>query len=278
MDAETTARRLSDATTFLFVPGDRPDRFQSAWASRADVVILDLEASVHPDRKETARESVAAWLATAPDTVAALVRFNRLGSEEFSRDWASMSRAEGIGLMLSGAEYQPLRQAGFASEPQRRPLVPLVETAQGVEQSTQLAAMPGVCRLAFGNMDYETEMGLGPGHLGFVYPASRMAVASRCANLAPPIAGVTAEIRQREKLLADIAVERSLGFAAKMCIHPCQVQWAHEAYAVSEEELAWARGILAATSTSHAVAVNGQMIDRPVIERARRLLARASRS
>lgn len=132
---------------------------------------------------------------------------------------------------------------------------------------------PGACRPAFGNMDYAMELGVQA--RGLAYPGFRLAVASRRAGLSAPIAGVTANIREREVMQRDMEFERGVGFAGKMCIHPGQIAWARAAFEPSEEECTWARRILAATAASHAVSVDGQMIDRPVIERAQGILDRA---
>ena len=275
LSSDVTAIRLRRATTFLFVPGNRPDRFESAWNSEADVVILDLEASVHPADKARARAEVSRWLQDAPTQVAALVRLNRLGSDDIALDRQCLAGLRGFGLMISGAEAGLALDGLLADTRGSHPVVLLVETAAGIEQVGQLAALPGVCRLAFGNMDYATELELGPGYWGFVYPSSRLVVASRCAGHPPPIAGVTASIRERDVMANDLEFERGIGFGAKMCIHPEQLPWAREAFEPSEQACAWARRILAATSESHAANVDGQMIDRPVIERARRILDRA---
>jgi len=272
---DAVASRLSRAITFLFVPGNRPDRFASAWSSKADVVVLDLEASVHPDSKSTARVEVARWLPSAPDHVTALVRLNRPGTEDVARDIEALAVLRGFGLMCSGAELGADIDRLLLEAQGKLPVVLLVETALGVEQANQLAALPGVCRLAFGNMDYATELNLGPEHWGLIYPSSRIVVASRCAKLPPPIAGVTANIRDRDAVTREGGFERSLGFGAKMCIHPGQLEWARQVFEPTDEEREWARRILEATANSHAVSVDGQMIDRPVIERASRILERA---
>lgn len=272
---EAVGQRLQQASTFLFVPGNRPDRFESAWRSGADVVILDLEASVHPDSKALARTEVCRWLRDAPDDIAALVRLNRTGTGDMAQDWDRLSSQTGIGLMCSGAEAGPALDDLLANARGSHQVVLLVETAIGIEQANQLAALPGVCRLAFGNMDYATELGLGPEHWGLIYPSSRLVVASKCAGLPAPIAGVTAGIRERDAMSRDMEFERGIGFAAKMCIHPQQIAWARKAFEPSEEDCAWAQRIVAATAESHAVNVDGQMVDRPVIERAQRILARA---
>jgi citrate lyase subunit beta/citryl-CoA lyase len=272
---DVVAARLARATTFLFVPGNRSDRFERAWRSKADVVILDLEASVHPGSKATARAEVARWLRAAPTGATPLVRINRLGTEDATQDWHELSGVQGTGLMCSGAEAGAPLEELLAQARGSHPAVLLVETAIGIEQANQLAALQGVCRMAFGNMDYATELGLGPDHWGFVYPGSRLVVASKCAGLPAPVAGVTANIHDRQAMDADMSFERGLGFTAKMCIHPTQVPWARQAFEPTSDEVAWAQRILKATADSHAIQLEGQMIDRPVIERARRILRRS---
>ncbi|OWT61740.1 HpcH/HpaI aldolase/citrate lyase family protein [Candidimonas nitroreducens] len=269
------ADQLRQASTFLFVPGNRPDRFQSAARSQADVVIMDLEASVHPLSKGVAREQVSLWLAAHSPGIPTLVRLNRPETPDAMLDLQALATIAGIGLMCSGAEIGPNLDRILKAALGQFPVVLLIETALGVEQANQLATLPGVCRLAFGNMDYATELNLGREGWGLIYPSSRLVVASKCAGLAAPIAGVTASIRDRQAIDRDAKFERSLGFGAKMCIHPEQVPWVHEAFEPSEQELAWARRIIEATAESHAIGLDGEMVDRPVIERARRILARA---
>jgi len=268
------AERLRRSSTFLFVPGDRADRFASAWRSGADVVILDLEASVHPANKASARTEVVRRLQAGCDGVTVLVRLNRLDTDEAARDWSDLAGLKGFGILCPGAEIGPLLRGLLDRARFSHPVVLLVETPAGIEQAHELARLPGVCRLAFGNMDYITELGLGLSHWGQVYPASRLSVASGMAGLPPPVAGVTANFRERAVLDADLRFERDIGFGAKMCIHPEQISIARSAFTPTAEECAWAYRVLSATTTSHAVSLDGCMIDRPEIERARRILGR----
>ena len=107
--------------------------------------------------------------------------------------------------------------------------------------------------------------------------ASRLAIASRAAGLAAPVAGVTTALDDEAQLLADWARARAFGFGAKLCIHPKQVAPIHAALQPTEAELAWAQRVLqAAAGSPGAVQLDGRMIDKPVIERARRLVDRAS--
>jgi citrate lyase subunit beta/citryl-CoA lyase len=141
-----------------------------------------------------------------------------------------------------------------------------------------IVAAPGVQRLVFGTLDYVLDLDLSGDPLGLDSAASRLALASRAAGIAPPVAGVTQALNDEAQLLADLARARAHGFAAKLCIHPRQVAAIHAALAPGVEEVTWARRVVAAARQgAGAVQLDGRMIDRPVIERARRTLERADR-
>ena len=141
------------------------------------------------------------------------------------------------------------------------------------------AAAPGVQRLVFGTLDYALDLGLEgelAGTVGLDAAASHLALVSRAAGIASPVAGVTPAIDDDALLLAELARARAHGFGAKLCIHPKQVATIHAALAPTADELAWARRVLvAADGAAGAVQLDGRMVDRPVIDKARRLLARA---
>jgi citrate lyase subunit beta/citryl-CoA lyase len=112
--------------------------------------------------------------------------------------------------------------------------------------------------------------------LGLDAAGSRLAWASRAADLPPPVAGVTPDIDDAVRLCSDFARARAHGFGAKLCIHPKQVALVHEALAPGAAELDWARRVVAAAEgSSGALRVDGRMVDKPVLQRAQRLLARA---
>ena len=141
----------------------------------------------------------------------------------------------------------------------------------------QIAQTDGVVRLAFGTIDYAVDIDIAGDAQALLYPASRMVVASRCAGLPAPIAGVTAAIDHEAKLRSDVAWERSLGFGAKLVIHPRQVAIVHDAMRPGEAEVAWARRVMAATQAAQgAVQVDGRMVDKPVIRKAQAILERIS--
>lgn len=259
--------------SYLFVPGDRPERFAKALASGADAVVLDLEDAVAPAAKAMARAAVGAALASGEPRF--VVRLNDEAAPGFAEDLAAAAAAPA--LMLPKAE-RPETLARLHAAAPRAALLPLVETARGVQAAPALAAMPGVQRLVFGTLDYALDLGLeGPlaETTGLDMPATLLALASRAAGLAAPVAGVTAALDDEARLRADLERARALGFGAKLCIHPRQVAWVHAALRPTADELAWARRVLAAVdAATGAVQLDGRMVDRPVIERARRLVAR----
>ncbi len=263
--------------TYLFVPGNRADRFDKAAVSPAGAVIVDLEDAVAPGDKPAARSSFAAWYrtcGTAADRI--LLRINDETTAWFDDDIALVAQTGVRGVLLPKAESAAQIERISSVLPANGFVIPLVETAKGIVHVDAVACAARVQRIAFGNLDYALDLDLTDDERGFLYPASRIAVASRVAAIAPPIAGVTPEIDDESKLLADLGFARACGFGAKLCIHPKQVGPIHAAMRPSESEIAWARRVeAAARSSPGAVQVDGRMIDRPVIEKALRILARA---
>lgn len=262
--------------TYLFVPGNRPERFDKALASGADVVVLDLEDAVAPDAKDAARAHVREWVAARTGAVPRIaVRVNDAASAWFAAD-LDLLRDGAIGLvMLPKAEAaQAVAEVAGVVGAQGR-VLPLIETALGVRDVDAVAGAPRVHRLVFGTLDYGVDLDLSGDPAGLAYAASRIAVASRCAGIASPVAGVTAAIDDDAQLVADLAAMRAYGFGAKLCIHPRQVAAVRQAMQPTAAELAWARRVLAAAAASGgAVQVDGRMVDRPVLLRARALLDR----
>jgi len=273
-----TAR--SDPRTYLFVPGNRPDRFRKALVSGADAVVLDLEDAVAADAKDAAREAVRAWAAdaTPADRARAVVRTNDLGSPHAARDLAAAADAGLTTVMLPKAESADDVAAVRSAAPDVVVLA-LVESARGLAAAEEIAAAPGVVRLVFGTLDYalDLDLELEDASDGLSYAAGRLAVASRCAGLATPVGGVTPQLDDEPRLLADLAWSRRHGFGAKLCIHPAQVAAIHAALAPTTQAIERARRVLEADAGSPGAAqLDGRMIDRPVVLAARRTLARAA--
>lgn len=262
---------VATASTFLFVPGDRPERFERALASGADVVVCDLEDAVAPGAKEEARDHV---VAAASRGAAVAVRVNAVGTPWHDAD-VSAATDHGLPVMLPKAD---LASATSLAARQQVPVVALVETARGLLDAAEVAALPGVDRLALGHLDLAAELGVDP-DVREVVDAARatLVVASAAAGLAGPVDGVTPQVRDTARLADDAAHAARLGLRGTLCIHPDQVAVAAAAHLPSADELAWAERVLAATDGPLApgvAVVDGRMVDAPVLAQARQVLAR----
>jgi len=264
------------ATTWLFVPGNRPELFDKAFVSGADVIIFDVEDAVAPDDKSEARRAIARWCAAASAHRSRLaIRINDPTTAWFADDLELLRTTAVAVAMLPKAESseqiarvrRPMAADGW--------VIPMIESARGVANVESIASAVGVLRLAFGTLDYAVDLGLSGDERGLTYAASRMAVASKCAGRASPIAGVTIALDDKARLAADVEFARACGFGAKLCIHPRQVEDVRRLFAPTSGEIDWAtRVVAAAESHAGAFALDGKMVDRPVLLKAQAVLVR----
>lgn len=274
MSPHTPVSSADAAATWLFVPADRPERFDKAAASGADVVIVDLEDAVPVAHKEAAREHAARWLSST--SAAAAVRVNATGTPWHSEDVDRLAQVGPILVVLPKAEDPRLISDLVAALPLGSAVVALLETARGILQATEIALVDGVRRLILGSFDLAAELGIDPDH----WPAlagSRHALvlASAVARIAGPVDGVTGDVTDHGRLAQDVTAAVALGFTGKLCIHPTQVPPAASALSPDAADIAWAERVLTAAHTADGgvVVVEGRMVDPPVVARARRILA-----
>jgi len=264
----------------LFVPATRPDRIPKALATGADAVIVDLEDAVAESLKVEARDNLDAFLVANPDACV-LVRINAPTHPEQAADLALCARHAGVvGVLLPKVEsaVQVALAAGCG-----KPVWPIIESARGLAHLAEIAHAQGVERLSFGALDLGLDLGLACGTVGAerMLDQTRYAIVlqSRLAGLAVPLDSVFPDIKNLHGLAEFTASARDMGFGGLLCIHPSQVAVVHETLMPSAEELAWAQRILAAGASGDGVfVVDGQMVDAPVIGRARRLLQRAGQA
>ncbi|MGB7191871.1 MAG: CoA ester lyase [Collimonas pratensis] len=260
--------------SYLFVPGNRPERFAKACAAGAGAVIVDLEDAVPPAEKVAARASVAAWLLSDNPV---LIRINSADTEWF-RDDLALCRLPGVaGIVLPKAErVTDLARVGRAGGIS---ILPLIESAQGFWNVKALSQAPRVQRLVFGSIDFQLDLGIDGDNEELLYFRSQLVLVSRVAGIQSPVDGVSTVIDDHEQLRSDTLRARRLGFGAKLCIHPRQVAQVNEGFSPDESDIAWAKRVLEAASTAEgaAVAVDGKMVDRPVILKAQEILTESKR-
>ncbi|PZV36233.1 HpcH/HpaI aldolase/citrate lyase family protein [Mesorhizobium kowhaii] len=258
----------------LFVPGSRPERFAKADNSGADAVILDLEDAVAPGDKDHAREAVVAYAATLKSSV--VVRINAAGTPWHDTDIDAVRRLDGVSVMLPKAE-RPEDIANMTSYLARGVcVIALVESAVGLANLPDILATPCVVAVAFGSVDFSLDLGCAHDRLTLLAARNEIVWRSRATGRAAPIDGVTTDLSSPEITEDDARHAMKMGFGGKMAIHPRQIEPIRIAFRPSENQITWARDIVDAASSGEAVQVNGEMVDRPVIERARRILRRAA--
>ena len=272
---------LTTARSFLFAPASDERKLARALDADADAVIADLEDAVLPREKSRAREIAATLLRPRRAGVLRLVRVNGTETEWFSGDVEAIAAIGLDGIVLPKATPE----AAAAAAELGVAVVAIVETAVGLLRAPETAAASPVACLMLGAVDLGLDLRLEPrpDALELLHARSSIVLASAAAGLRPPVDRVWVDIRDAVGLGDDCAFARSLGFRGKACIHPDQVTVVNEGFAPTEGDLGRARAIVAAFEQAEAegigaVALDGEMIDLPVVERARELLAEAKRS
>jgi citrate lyase subunit beta/citryl-CoA lyase len=259
--------------SYLFVPGSRPERFAKAQAAGAHAVIVDLEDAVPPAEKAAARAAIAAAL---PLATPVLVRINAGGTPWFDDDLALCRHAGVAGIVVPKAEDAGVVARVRAVGGERVAILPLIESALGLWNAPAIAREPGVARLLFGSIDFQLDLGLTDDEL--VAYRAQLVLVARVAGLPAPVDGVTTALDDADALNRDCERARRLGFGGKLCIHPKQVALVNAAFRPTASEIAWAERVVAAEAAAQgaAVAVDGRMVDRPVLLKARAILAAAA--
>ncbi len=270
--------------TWLYVPGDRPERFAKAIASEADVVIVDLEDAVAPGHKDAARENARALLVAAtPKPV--VVRINDLRSAWGAADLARLRDAPSLaGIRIPKVESaEDVRAVRTALESRTVPLHCLIESARGVEAAFEIAsADPNVASIALGEADLRSDLGVTDED-GLLWARSRIVVAARAADLPAPAMSVYTKIDDLEGLAESCRRGRALGFIGRAAIHPRQLAVIADSFTPTKTEVNAARELLVAlaqaNTAEHGVVVlpSGQFVDRAMIKGAERVVALAAR-
>lgn len=284
-------------TAPLFCPASDPDKVVKSFRYAATATIVDLEDAVAASQKHAAREAVVSLFdANVFRGRLLIVRVNSLGSGLMTEDLEAVVRPGLSAVMMPKAEtaedvraaHSTIRRveksAGLSVDAVR--LIPLIETARGVVNAQQiLSASTRIVAGAFGSVDYLLDLGVNSSDVGIgpelLYPRSAMVVASRVANVSPPVDGPFLDTRDDVSLLAQCQHARALGFQGKLLIHPAQIPVCLEGFAPNRSELQEAAAIVQAFEAAEhqgraATLVEGRLVDYPVYERARTLLHQLS--
>jgi citrate lyase subunit beta/citryl-CoA lyase len=286
----TQAPALPVWRSMLFVPVTVAKFVEHAAERGADALILDLEDSVPAGEKQRGRNLVQQAAATvARNGADVLVRINRPWRQALRDIEAAVSPAVQA-LMLTKVESAD--HVGMIAEivdeleaerdmvPGATKFVALIETAGAFFRMAEIArAHPRLVGLSVGAEDFALAVGMLPEAEGLFYPKQQMIIAARAAGILPlGFIGTVADFRDLDAFRAVIRRSRRLGFAGASCIHPSQVAILNEEYRPSAEELAKADRVVAAYDAATvagigAIELDGKMIDVPVVERAKQVLA-----
>jgi len=278
----TLDKTLVFSSNFLFVPGTRPERFSKALDSGANAVVLDLEDAVPEEDKEVARNAIRiAWPNFSDEQKNRLViRTNSPGTKFYAADLI-MAQELNVSCILIPKSESVDQINGAALILPNTAIIPMIETALGLDNLREIANSNQVIRLALGNLDLQADLGMvcDPDETELQTARYQIVLASRLAQIAPPIDGVTPSTDDAARISNDAQRAKRMGFGAKLCIHPKQVGLVKAAFMPSDEDLAWAQRVVDADKTSKggAIKLDGRMIDRPVVLLAQRTLALAGK-
>jgi citrate lyase subunit beta/citryl-CoA lyase len=271
------------SSAFLFVPGTRPERFAKALDSGADVVIIDLEDAVAVEDKKKARDAIrSAWPTfSAEQKKRLIIRSNSPGSQFYAADLILAQELDVACLLIPKSES--LDQInGAAQILPNTAIIPMIETAIGLDHLNDIATAEQVLRLALGNLDLQADLGMVCDSQESELQTARFQIvlASRLAQIAPPIDGVTPSTDDIERITNDAERAKRMGFGGKLGIHPKQVPLVKAAFLPSAEEISWAFRVIEADKASKggAVKLDGRMIDHPVVLLAQRTLASSGKN
>jgi citrate lyase subunit beta/citryl-CoA lyase len=259
--------------SLLFAPGEDPRKLAKAITAGASCAVADLEDAVAEPQKAQARRIVAEVLrARGGGDGPCAVRINELGSIHAEEDLAMAVAAGANAVVVPKARAAGLSELDVSALP---PVIAIVETAAGLQESAEIARMPGIVCLLLGAVDLGKELRLQsrPDGLEVLYARSKLVIDSAAAGIGPPVDGVHVDLDAPEALRAECRLARSLGFGGKACIHPKQVEHVEAAFAPTAAQAERARRIVRDFEAALArgvgvVAIDGEMVDRPVYERA----------
>jgi len=282
--------------SWMFVPGHRQRMIDKALGLSADAIMLDIEDGVAPNEKDTARKNIGESLGRekSPGSPARFVRINAIGHARMDADLEAVVRPglEGIVCPKVDTVEEVITVDAILNDKEAKnqlvkgsvKLLIAIESPRGLLHAPAIAAAsPRVAGLLFGAEDFGREIGLPAVREGeardLIYARSSIVVAAASAHV-QAVDGVWVDLNDSAGLLGFAAQSRRLGFSGMSCIHPAQVDAINATFSPTAEEIDYCKKVLQAFEEAIArgdgsIAFGGQLIDRPIVERARRTIDRA---
>lgn len=274
----TSAALPSSLRSLLFVPATHIERIPKALNSGADAVVVDWEDAVSESQKETARQDTLNYLTTNPHAKI-WVRMNAANTLHYAQDVLACRQSEGIvGVLLPKAE-QAKHITQLAND-MGKPIIAMIESPLGLVNLPDIARASGVYRLSYGALDLAQALGATPNTPGgdqiMAQIRFQLLLHSTVNGLAAPIDTVFPDFNDDAGLIKRATTWQQMGFEGMLCIHPRQISPLHTLLRPSDASLAWAQAVVdkADQMGLWAFQLDGEMIDAPVIARARQILAK----
>lgn len=263
------------ARSYLFVPANRVERFEKALNTQADAIIIDLEDAVPVDLKDSARQTLKDWLDQNLQHQI-MIRTNAKNTPWFEQDIELAQFQNVQAIVLPKTESPADIEAILAVA--NIDIFALIETPLGFANIREIAKTTSVRALMFGSIDFQLEMNMQGGYAELLSFRNEFVLASKLAAIEAPIDGVTVEFKDEALVQLETEQAKNLGFTAKLCIHPNQVNIVNQVFSPSAVEIEWANRVLEVVKEANgqAVSLDGKMIDLPVILRAERILQHRS--
>jgi (S)-citramalyl-CoA lyase len=261
--------------SLLFVPGSRPERFDKALASGADLVVIDLEDAVGPTDKDRARQSAIAAIGNSRLGI----RINGLRTALGLADLLALAATSVPYVMIPMVESVTEIEIAHAILGPDVGLLPLIETVKGIGVAQAIAAAPGICGVMLGGADFAGELGVAMSWDAL--SAARSAVVMACAAARVPSVDVPwLDLDNLDGLATDVARVKAMGFTAKSVVHPTHVAVVHQIMRPTADEITEAHAAEAAYAAAGESAIrwNGKMLEAPVMARYRRILAQRGKT
>ncbi|MGY0691497.1 HpcH/HpaI aldolase/citrate lyase family protein [Virgibacillus sp. FSP13] len=273
--------------SLLFVPADKEKMLLKINQLQADVILIDLEDAVAIGDKAIGRDLIRRHIDQWRKPV--FIRVNSIETDEFQEDMDLLKRVsnaeslKGVMLPKASSENDIKTLSRYLKTAERQSdkaadlyIIPLIESALGVKRAYEIAtADQRITRLAFGGVDFTNDIGaeVTIEEKELLYARSEIILSSRCAHIGQPIDTVYTDFKNIDGFSNNCAFAKSLGFGGKLLIHPAQIEIANTTFAPTAEEVDFAKKIISqSTAEKGSFQLDGKMIDKPIIEKAQRIL------